>query len=251
MRSVLKNTLKNAIRSIGFDLSRYDANTRGQCPYSDMKYFLGHLDSQTILDVGANVGQTIGKMRKIFPNSIIHSFEPSPKTYSQLSASCKGKSGVHVWNHGVGSSRGTLPFLENVASDMSSFLAPTELAWGEIRETTNVEVITLDDFTKEKDIEYVHVLKSDTQGYDFEVFKGAERLIEEGKIGLIYFEFIFSRMYEHLPVFDEVFRFLTQRGYSLVNMYDPHFQEDVLSWADLLFVNTVSYKRKFEKVSAG
>ena len=52
----------------------------------------------------------------------------------------------------------------------------------------------------------VDILKSDTQGYDFEVFKGAQQAMRDNRIGLLYFEFIFSDMYKNLPPFDEVFR---------------------------------------------
>jgi len=73
---------------------------------------------------------------------------------------------------------------------------------------------TLDQFAKEKSIDFIHILKSDTQGYDFEVLKGASGLLANQKIGFVHFEFIFSNMYANLPPFEEVFGFLSERGWE-------------------------------------
>ena len=83
---------------------------------------------------------------------------------------------------------------------MSSFLAPSEFAWGNVEKTTEVEVVTLDSFSVENNINFIHILKSDTQGYDLEVFKGAEGLMRQNQIGLIYCELIFSNMYKNMSL---------------------------------------------------
>ncbi len=190
-----------------------------------------------VFDVGANVGQSVESFRQAFPGSLIHSFEPSPTTYAKLRARCEGMRDVSTWNYAAGADRATLSFTENTKPDMSSFLAPGELCWGSVERVTPVQVVTLDSFAEEQGIEFIHVLKSDTQGYDFEVFKGAERLMNENKIGLIYFEFIFSDMYKNLPAFHEVFRYLQEHDFSLVSFYESHFQQDLVSWTDVMFIN--------------
>ena len=239
----MKRLIRYLLRRIGYDVMRYRSGELGRDPFQDMKFFLSGLKSPTIFDVGANIGQSVDNFRRAFPDSSIHSFEPSPSTYAKLSEHCSGLSGVKTWNYGIGSRQATLPFIENIVSEMSSFLAPSEFCWGKIEKTTNVEVLTLDSFANKQDVEFVHILKSDTQGYDFEVFKGAERLMEDNRIGLIYFEFIFSNMYTGLPSFCEVYRFLSDRNFALVSFYEPHFQQDLLSWTDAMFIN-VDYNRQ-------
>ena len=56
-------------------------------------------------------------------------------------------------------------------------------------------------------------------------------------VGLLYFEFIFSEMYQNLPRFDEVFRHLTDRNFRMVSIYEMRHQNNLASWADALFVN--------------
>jgi hypothetical protein len=89
----------------------------------------------------------------------------------------------------------------------------------------------------------VDILKSDTQGYDLEVFKGAEQAMHRQQIGLVYFEFIFSDMYKKLPAFDEVFRHLIDRDFALVSIYEFHHQNRLAGWCDALFVNKTYYAK--------
>ncbi len=240
----MKGLIRDILRKIGYDVVRYSPGEFGQDPFQDMSFFLKGIQNPVIFDVGANIGQSVDEFKKVFPNSLINSFEPSPSTYEKLSEHCKDLDGVKTWNYGVGSRHATLPFIENNISYMRSFLTPSEFCTGQVEKTTNVKVLTLDSVAKEQNIEFVHILKSDTQGYDLEVFKGAEGLMKENKIGLIYFEFIFSNMYQELPSFPEVFRFLLEHNFSLVNFYQSHFQQDLISWTDVMFINVeYNYQR--------
>jgi FkbM family methyltransferase len=196
-----------------------------------------------IFDVGGNTGQSITRLKKIFPKSFIHSFEPSPTTFEKLNAHCSTFSGVKAWNYGIGSAKAVLPFLENSYSDMSSFLAPDESCWGTIDKVTDVPVITLDSFIANEKIDFVHILKCDTQGFDFEVLKGAERLLKQNSIGIIYFEVIFSKMYKDAPTFFEILNYLLAHNFVMVGFYEQGYQHDLLSWTDVMFIN-VDYKKK-------
>jgi len=123
-------------------------------------------------------------------------------------------------------------------------------SWGKVGKSTSVDVTTLDSFARSHGIDFIHILKSDTQGFDFEVFKGASHLMEEDRIALIYFEFIFSDMYENLPSFHDVFRYLCERDYSLVTFYELYFQEELVSWTDALFINREFNRRRVEQRNA-
>ncbi len=215
----------------------------GQSALADMKRFVPADARPVILDVGANTGQSVKRYRKTFPSSVIHSFEPSQRIFEQLKANVAGKEGVFAWNYALGASAGKQTFLENVHSDMSSFLELSKTGWGKIEKESTVDVMTVDQFLANNKLESVDILKSDTQGYDFEVIKGAEQAMRRNRIGLLYFEFIFSEMYKNLPRFDEVFRHLTDRDFLLVSIYEMRHQNNLASWADALFVNK-QYARK-------
>jgi FkbM family methyltransferase len=237
----MNRKIRRIIRKFGYDLVPLDTGQIGQDPLKDMAKFV-HNDHPLIFDVGANLGQSIQKFRSQFPNCIIHSFEPSPTTFATLRERAGKLGDTHLWNCALGSVSGQMTFLENSHSDMSSFLPLSEFGWGEVTKETSVEVKTLDQFCRDENIEQIDILKSDTQGFDFEVFKGAESTIRAKKIGLIYFEIIFSDMYKDLPSFGQVYDFLTRRDFLLVSFYEFHYQKQLASWTDALFVQK-SYNR--------
>jgi FkbM family methyltransferase len=239
------NPLKEAIRTlaakVGYDVR--SAASLGISPFADMKRFVPAANDPLILDIGANVGQSVGRFRKAFPTGIIHSFEPGPETFKTLSENVAPDERVFAWNCAVGASASRQMFQENTNSDMSSFLSLSTTGWGEVTRQTVVEMTTVDRFLESKSISHVDILKSDTQGYELEVLKGAEEAIRENRIGLVYLEFIFSDMYKHLPGFDQVFRHLVDRNFSLVAIYDFHYQNRLASFADVLFINREYHTR--------
>ena len=231
-----KNIVKAAFRKLGFDISRYRPDSLGIDPLSDIKRLIHN--PAIIFDVGANTGQSVKNFKELIPQCEIHSFEPAAETFKLLVENTRSYEGVHLNNLAVGGSCGERSFLENSDSRMSSFLQPGEFCWGEVVNETPVKVTSLDKYCEEKEIPYISLLKTDTQGYDFEVIKGARQLIEQRRIQLIYMEVIFSEMYKDLPAFDEVYRFLLDKEFKLVSFYQFYHQRELASWSDALFRST-------------
>jgi len=240
----LRTELKKLLRRCGYDLIKVPKVNIGANPFDDMQRFTKSVDEPVIFDVGANVGQSVSRFIKYFPSASMHSFEPSPSTFEKLELHCRTFPRVTAWNYGVGASNTTLTFHENNYSDMSSFLAPSTTSWGKIVRKTDAPVVTLDTFAKDHNINFIHILKSDTQGFDYEVFKGASQLMDENRIALIYFEIIFSNMYENLPQFHEVLQYLEEKNFDLVTFYKSNFQNELVSWTDALFINRAYNKTR-------
>jgi FkbM family methyltransferase len=230
----LRALVNRIAHKFGFDIRRRPS---GLEPFKDAMSFLHGQQNLTFIDIGANVGQTAKALALLCPSAAIHSFEPSPSTYDQLRANCRTLERVRPWNCAVGSSNGNLAFGENTHPDMSSFLQPGDCCWGTVEKQTQVSVVTLDTFAHQNAIDTIDLLKSDTQGYEMEVLKGAAALLSGSRIRLVYFEFIFSQMYENLPAFDDAFRCMRENRFSLVGIYQQHKQRGRLGWADFLFVH--------------
>ena len=236
---MIKETIRSLAARLGYDVR--NRASLGISPFADMRRCVPAGKDPLIMDIGANVGQTVARFRKAFPSATIHSFEPGTDTFQTLSQNVATDERVSAWNCAVGASAGKQTFQENTNPDMSSFLSLSSTGWGEVNRQSLVEVTTVDAFLEENRISHVDILKSDTQGYELEMFKGAEQAMRGNRIGLVYFEFIFSDMYKHLPGFDEVFRHLVDRNFSLVALYDFHYQNRLASFADVLFVNREYY----------
>jgi FkbM family methyltransferase len=238
----MKRRIRYIIRKFGYDVVQLNPNREaiGEDPLNDMARFL-QTKHPVIFDVGANIGQSIHKFRSHFPRCTIHSFEPGTATFEELSQQASKLKDVHLWNCALGSVSGQMTFFENSHSVMSSFLPISKFGSGEVTKETLVEVKTIDQFCHDENVKRIDILKSDTQGFELEVFKGAERTIRENKIGLIYFEIIFSDMYKNLPSFGQTYDFLMSRDFLLVSFYQFYYQKRLAGWTDALFVQRSCY----------
>src|SRR5262249_51839825 len=131
-----------------------------------------------------------------------------------------------------GSQSGVMKLVANSQSEMSSFLEPSVTCWGAVEKRCDTVMKTLDEYCVENDIPTIDILKSDTQGFDLEVIKGARELLTRKAIHLIYMEVILSDMYKGLPTVEEIYTFLTEQGFDLVSFYQFQYQHPGAAWTD-------------------
>lgn len=227
--------IRDLFRKLGYKITHSPDGIGGE-PFGDMACLLGKRDP-LVFDVGANVGQSITSFLSIFPDATIHSFEPSPAIFATLRKNAAGRRNVHLWNCAMGSKSGELTLLENDLPEWTSFFQVGEFGWGTVKKETPVPVQTVDEFCGKNGISQIDVLKSDTQGFELEVFKGAGRMLAEGNIKSVYCELVFSDMYKNMPTFCEVFDFLVKKDFLLVSFYDIAYERRLASWTDGLFIH--------------
>jgi FkbM family methyltransferase len=230
----LEKPVKGLFNGLGFEITPYSSTQPGQSAWADMKYVIGQ--TPMVFDVGANEGQTVETIKVNWPGAAIHAFEPGPETFARLQHHASRFEGVTLNNAAVGSATGTLTLIENSQSEMSSFLPLGPSGWGAELRRTPVQVVTLDDYCARHGVDVIDVLKCDTQGYELEVFRGADRLMSEGRIRLVYFEVTFNDLYQGLPSLDQLWRFLSDRHYRLVSFYHTRYKDRLASWTDALFL---------------
>jgi FkbM family methyltransferase len=230
-----RRTIRALLAKLGYAISRTEGGLGGD-PFADMRVLIGQ-DQPLILDVGANVGQSIEAFRSYFPNAHFHSFEPSPATFARLKKKVANLPNVACWNLALGSQPAELLLNENSMPEWSSLLA-ADRAWGKVEKQTMVPVRTVDDFAHEHGIKQIDVLKSDTQGFEMEVLRGAQRVLQEGRVGLVFCEVLFTNLYTGVPPFTRICDFLIERGFSLVSFYSfSYARTGIADWADVLFIH--------------
>jgi hypothetical protein len=83
----MKRAVKSGLRQLGLEmkwLPRSEQLSIGLDPYQDMRMLTCAIARPVIFDVGANVGQTVDRIRNYFDRPVIHAFEPSPDTFETL-----------------------------------------------------------------------------------------------------------------------------------------------------------------------
>jgi FkbM family methyltransferase len=180
------------------------------------------LDKQniTVVDGGANRGQTICSFRDYFSSSKFYAFEPIPKCREKINQSYANDDEVEVYDYVLGSDNKTVEFNISTRSGQSSVLDSSGnikkedgIHAGKIKKQIKVEQRRLDELIDKK----VDVLKLDLQGYELEALRGAEDILDDTSIILTEVQFV--PIYENADLFYDVFGFLENKGFVLYNLY--------------------------------
>ena len=117
----LRLCLRHVVRRCGYDLHRLPLHS---LTLRDLEFDLPILVQSTdpvVIDVGANVGQTIDLMRRTFSKPVIYSFEPNPDLVQVLRNRYE-IGGVVVESVALGNSEGIATFHVSENSELSSLL---------------------------------------------------------------------------------------------------------------------------------
>ena len=231
----LKRAVKRLAYSAGFQIIRTRSSPVGNHKLTDVSKALARETAPVILDIGANVGQSVEAFKDLLPQCVIHSFEPSPAAFRELSAVAKNFQNVHPQNVGLAATPGELELMENSSSVMNSFLPTGQDGWGNIVNRVKVPVTTVDAYCEAQQIRQVSLAKIDTQGFDVQVLRGAERTLRAGRVKLVLIEITFSEMYREGASPDQVYALLREYGFRLVSFYELQYRNNLADWCDALF----------------
>lgn len=153
-----------------------------------------------VFDIGANEGEWLAALRRVNAGAEIHAFEPQAALAARIAAAYPD---VKINNAAVGDQPGVLDlydYADHPGSQHASLLdGVIDSVHGGKARHTKVPVVTLDDYCSEHAISRIDFLKIDVEGYELRVLQGSRRMLEEGRVGAIQFEFT------HLNVLGRVF----------------------------------------------
>ena len=163
--------------------------------------------AKTLIDVGSNKGQFSLIARKFFPNIKIHSFEPQIDILS-MQKKILGTKNINYYNFTLGSEEKEAELYVTKRKDSSSVLKPilTKNRNYITKEIKKTSIKRLDDLPNFKNIERPSVMKLDVQGYEFEVLKGAENILEY--IDYVITEVSLMEVYENQTSANKLIKFL-------------------------------------------
>lgn len=204
--------------------------------------FLRRLKIDCVIDVGANTGQYAGDLRLIGFKGIILSFEPDPATFATLVTASAGDSCWHVFNHALGDAAGVAELNRMKRSEFNSFRQPSTADTrhfaheNQVVETISVDVHRLDEVLPQLRSRYGFerpLLKTDTQGFDLEVFRGAAGI--HAQLAAVQCELAIKRLYEHAPLWTDAIQEYSNAGFELAGIFAVNPMEPFLLECDCFF----------------
>jgi FkbM family methyltransferase len=211
----------------------------GRDPWRDVQILLGATTTPICFDVGAHRGETIKSMLEYFPKAIVHAFEPDPDNFAALQKAVANFPQTRLHRLALGDRQQETTLIKTHFS-MSNSLLPADAglqssAHKKIGEVA-ISVTTLDQFCAEQKIETIDLLKTDCQGFDLRVLKGAAKMLSERRIRVIQCESLFVAEYEGQGWFYDILHFLSDLGYAPVSFGEPARNADnEVMWTDVIF----------------
>jgi FkbM family methyltransferase len=216
---MIKEISKYLINKAGFRYYKERFLPFGVDLYADLKRFDANFKMDTVFDIGANEGQTYLEIREAFPKAKIFSFEPCSQTFKNLIVNTLNDKKATALNIAFGSENADAVLVAANDSRLNKVqAAPRTESAGE-----RIQIETIDDFCLKQSINAIDLLKTDTEGYDLEVLKGAAGLLASKRIRFIYTETTFDRSNSQCSYFPPIFDYLTSSGYSFIGLYHPYF----------------------------
>lgn len=231
---MLKKILQSAARSLGYEIRRIQPPAPGCDWILDLQRLLRADRAPVIFDVGANIGQTSARLAAAFPApAALYAFEPAAATFAQLAATALAHPHLHVAQLALGDQPGRLRLHHGLNSQLSRLVPVAALGTGTHEE---VEVATLDQTATRLHIDRIDVLKTDTEGYDAAVLRGAAGLLHRGAIRAVLSEVTFETTGAVHTRFDEVRSLLEPHGFCLHNLYECEHWGCRMKYCNALFL---------------
>jgi FkbM family methyltransferase len=244
MKILVLEKIQKLFNVFGFQLRRLDAGVHLDSALEEQLRLAGP-NIGCIIEIGAADGRDSRIYAERCRDAVVHAIEPLPSSFAKLSAQAADEPRLHAYQLAVSDSIGTADFHVAVNADSSSLLPPHKTGgvfdkYIETAETIQILTTTLPDFCAEHGISHIDLLKIDAQGVELDILRGAEAMLRNGSISVLYCEVQFERLYEDSCLYHHLASFLEEVGYVLHSLYDFSYDKSGrMVWADAIFVRRV------------
>ena len=195
---------------------------------TNLHSYLNKIPSQieNIIIVGAHLGYEVNSINKNYPNSKFILFEVSPKYVEPLISRFKGCDFVSIYNCAISNVNGDLDFFETNTDGTGSILKVGALTRSFGIQQTNIYRVrshTLDNHSKINNYQekFFDCLWVDVQGAEMAVLQGGINTLKNVRSIFIEVSTLLP-LYEGGCMFEEIYQFLIQLGFRLVNLGTDH-----------------------------
>ena len=145
---------------------------------AELKLLNQHLsENSTFIDIGANFGlYTLSAAEKISDTGKIICFEPFPENFQALTKNITRNklSMITAENMAIGDQRGMLKLYYQPSENNLGMVSATHLENSKVHE---VEVLSLDDYLENRDVDKIDFIKIDVEGFEYRVLFGMKKTL--------------------------------------------------------------------------
>lgn len=190
---------------------------------------LRSLDCNCVVDVGANRGQFALIARNVFPQARIHSFEPLEEPAKIFKKIFNNDPNVTLYHYAIGREKTISTIHVTKDDDSSSMLHITKkqstmFPGATEKETRQVRVFPLSQILDPASIPPASLFKMDVQGFELEVLKGCEEILN--KFSHLYIECSFIELYEGQALAHQIIAWLEQRNFILSGVHNLFYEKN-------------------------
>ena len=260
----MKKQIKKLLNSFGYNITKKN-NNQIRLSFDDI-YKLKINNNPVIFDIGANQGQSIERFKKIFPQAIVHAFEPIEFEFEKLNKKYKDDQNVILNNFAVGDKEEIKDLYITAKTENTSFNKlrknsqwlkerSKQFKTSENEYTKKVQktqVITLDSYCHKNSVQFIDILKIDTQGYEDKVLKGCEDIFKNNLVKAVETEIMFDDVYEKHLTFTDIEKNLLPYNFrfSAIENYNYNLFEGIVFFANLLYLNEkkISLENRLDEI---
>lgn len=210
---------------------------RPNYPYDDLRRYFRADQFLVVLDIGAYRGTFSKEFLRNFQNSKIYAFEPQKVEFEEMKSILSNYQNIVTINAAVYDKPGKQKLFKTKVAHSSSLLLSNEKYY-ESQKNIGFELvdsIVLDNWLEENNLDDIDFLKLDTQGAELTILKNIREKLQ--RIKSIFIELNFKEQYLGSTNFTEVYNFLLENDFDLVNLYNLSHINGKLIFCDGLFVN--------------
>lgn len=167
-----------------------------------------------VLDVGANIGQSVLEFREAYPKARIHAFEPIRVSFEQLRTATEGDPLTTAHHLALSRAEAALTMTSRGASTGNRVVAQ---AVGPLLEGVTAEAG--DVFCARHGITRVDFLKIDTEGHDLEVVMGFHQMLTAGAVRFVQAECGLTPSNARHVGYERLAAIMSAFGYGLFGLF--------------------------------
>lgn len=168
-----------------------------------------------ILEAGAHFGEDTMRMKAMWPECIVHAFEPHPDNYHRLIRTTHGVRGVFCYPLALSDMIGTAKFYRcRLHEGASSLLhsAPFKQAIYNDQTPIMVQCLTLDEWARQNNVDHIDFCWLDMEGAELKMLQHASTILPT--VRAIYIEVNFQEFRTGMVQYKDIKHFFATHGFK-------------------------------------